>query len=243
MTTDADALVTSHDPLHPANLICELCRKFYTLGWVTGTGGGATIRRDNHIFIAPSGVQKEMLQPTDMFVMDLQTKEYLRKPPVLKPSQCTPLFLAAYTLRNAGCCIHTHSVHAVLVTLLCEQAGTNVFEIERIEQIKGVPAGYDDPEEGSADGKVVVKKKGNLGYFDRLRIPIIENTAQEEDLRESLEEAIKAWPDAHAVLVRRHGIYVWGKDVAKAKTLCESLDYIFQLAVEMHKLALPWTSS
>ena len=27
-------LVTSEDPQHPANLICELCRKFYGLGWV-----------------------------------------------------------------------------------------------------------------------------------------------------------------------------------------------------------------
>ena len=35
--------------------------------------------------------------------------------------------------------------------------------------------------------------------------------------------------------------YVWGDNVAKAKTQCESLDYLFQLAVEMHKLGLPWT--
>jgi hypothetical protein len=34
--------------------------------------------------------------------------------------------------------------------------------------------------------------------------------------------------------------YVWGDDVAKAKTQCESLDYLFQLAVEMHKLGIPW---
>jgi methylthioribulose-1-phosphate dehydratase len=29
-----DDLVLSDDPQHPANLICELCRNFYTLGWV-----------------------------------------------------------------------------------------------------------------------------------------------------------------------------------------------------------------
>ncbi|KAH9471128.1 hypothetical protein Pst134EA_005037 [Puccinia striiformis f. sp. tritici] len=34
-----------HDPMHPANLICELCRNFYQLGWVTGTGGGISIRQ------------------------------------------------------------------------------------------------------------------------------------------------------------------------------------------------------
>ncbi len=31
-----DDLVKSSDPDHPANLIPELCRKFYQLGWVTG---------------------------------------------------------------------------------------------------------------------------------------------------------------------------------------------------------------
>jgi len=30
----ADALVHSSDPEHPANHICTLCAKFYTLGWV-----------------------------------------------------------------------------------------------------------------------------------------------------------------------------------------------------------------
>lgn len=32
---DAESLVRSSDPQHPSNLICELCRKFYTLGWVS----------------------------------------------------------------------------------------------------------------------------------------------------------------------------------------------------------------
>ncbi|ONH65521.1 Methylthioribulose-1-phosphate dehydratase [Cyberlindnera fabianii] len=53
-----DALITSTDPSHPANLICELCRLFYSNGWVTGTGGGISIRSSNLIYIAPSGVQK-----------------------------------------------------------------------------------------------------------------------------------------------------------------------------------------
>jgi hypothetical protein len=39
-----DHLIRSADSQHPANLIPELCRKFWTLGWVTGTGGGASIR-------------------------------------------------------------------------------------------------------------------------------------------------------------------------------------------------------
>ncbi|KAL1794619.1 hypothetical protein ACET3X_006435 [Alternaria dauci] len=227
---DAEALVHSDDPSHPANHICTLCAKFYNLGWVTGTGGGTSIRHEDKIYIAPSGVQKELMKPTDMFVMDFNTKEYLRRPQVLKPSACTPLFMAAFE-RGAGCCIHTHSQWAVLVTLLVERdfGKEACFEIEEIEQIKGIPKGRG--------------KQGNLGYYDRLRIPIIENTAHEEDLRESLEEAMEKYPDSYAILVRRHGIYVWGDNVHKAKTQCESIDYILQLAVEMKKLGLPWTKA
>lgn len=44
-----DALITSEDPNHPANLIPSLCAKFWTLGWVTGTGGGCSIR-DEYVF-------------------------------------------------------------------------------------------------------------------------------------------------------------------------------------------------
>lgn len=81
-----EALVHSSDLLHPANHICELCRKFYEHGWVTGTGGGVSIRSGNRIYIAPSGVQKELMQPTDMFVMDYESKAYLRRPPVCSSS-------------------------------------------------------------------------------------------------------------------------------------------------------------
>ena len=78
--SDADALIKSHDPKHPANLICSLCRQYYTFGWVTGTGGGVSIRHENHIFLAPSGVEKELMQPDNIFVMDWASKEYIRRP-------------------------------------------------------------------------------------------------------------------------------------------------------------------
>lgn len=158
-----------------------------------------SIRRGDHIFIAPSGVQKELIQPHNLFVLEFPTpkyppsdRKYIRKPLDLKPSACTPLFLAAFE-QGAGCCIHTHSQWAVLVTLLVERekGPGGCFEINNIEQIKGIPRG---------------KGKGMLGFFDTLRVPIIENTAHEEDLTESLEKAMRQYPDTYAVLVKRHGM-------------------------------------
>ena len=50
-----------------------------------------------------------------------------------------------------------------------------------------------------------------LSYLDTLEVPIIENTPSEEDLKDSMADTMKRHPDAAGVLVRRHGIYVWGE--------------------------------
>ncbi|KAJ2787404.1 Methylthioribulose-1-phosphate dehydratase [Coemansia interrupta] len=217
---DTSDLVVSSDPHHPANLIPELCRQFYHLGWVTGTGGGISIRRSDHVYVAPSGVQKERIQPTDLFVLSLTTRQELRAPaPPIKPSACTPLFYNAYEMRSAGACIHTHSQNAVLVTMLY----ADEFSISHQEMIKGIRRG---------------STASNLAFFDTLRVPIVENTAREEDLTRRMAEAMERYPDTCAVLVRRHGVYVWGESWQKAKTMAECYDYLFELAVRMRQLGI-----
>ncbi|CAO3647779.1 unnamed protein product [Cunninghamella blakesleeana] len=215
-----EQLCQSEDPLHPANLIPELCRLFYNLGWVTGTGGGISIRKDEHVFIAPSGVQKERMKATDLFVMTLLDCSLLRQPPVLKPSACTPLFYNAYTMRFAGACIHTHSQNAVMATLLYPG---ETFQISHQEMIKGIRRG---------------STKTNFRYFDKLVVPIVENTPEEEDLTERMAQAMEKYPETNAVLVRRHGVYVWGESWEKAKTMTECYDYLFEIAVKMKSIGI-----
>jgi methylthioribulose-1-phosphate dehydratase len=55
-----EEVIKSDDSNHPANLICELCKLFYDQNWVTGTGGGMSIRDGDDVYLAPSGVQKEV---------------------------------------------------------------------------------------------------------------------------------------------------------------------------------------
>ena len=50
--------------------------------------------------------------------------------------------------------------------------------------------------------------------------------------------AIKDYPDANAVIVRRHGIYVWGSSWQLAKAQAECIDYLCGLAIEMKKIGL-----
>jgi methylthioribulose-1-phosphate dehydratase len=196
-------------------LICDLARTFYDLGWVTGTGGGICIREGDHVVMAPSGVQKERMRPDQMFTIALDGSVLSRpSDPELRPSECSSLFLKAINLRGAGAVIHNHSIHAVMATMLFQSE----FEVSHLEMIKGI--------EG-------------MSYADRLVVPIIDNTARECDLADALEEAILRYPDAHAVLVRRHGVYVWGRDWVSAKTQAECYDYLFRAAVDMRRLGIP----
>lgn len=206
---------------HPSVLIPQLLKQFYTLGWVTGTGGGISIRHHNLVFIAPSGVQKERVEARHLFVADVATGDYVSVPGGgLRPSACTPLFMLAFRLRDAGAVIHTHSNHAVLATLMWPGGE---FRCTHLEMMKGVR----DAVRGRA-----------LRYDETLVVPIIENTCHEEELVDSMREAILAYPSAVAVLVRRHGVYVWGETWQQAKTTCECLDYLFNLCVQMKQLQL-----
>jgi ribulose-5-phosphate 4-epimerase/fuculose-1-phosphate aldolase len=53
-----------------------------------------------------------------------------------------------------------------------------------------------------------------LSYLDTLEVPIIDNTPNEEDLKDSMKEAMEKFPRAAGILVLRHGIYVWGMSSA-----------------------------
>src|SRR5579871_5253410 len=81
-------------------LVCELCRNFYQLGWASGTGGGISIKEGGKIYMAPSGVQKERLKPEDIFVLDAEGNVAEEPGNGLKLSQCAPLFMHAYRIRN-----------------------------------------------------------------------------------------------------------------------------------------------
>lgn len=69
---------------------------------------------------------------------------------------------------------------------------------------------------------------------------------------------MKKYPDTNAVLVRRHGVYVWGgkffffndcnstlcinivalESWEKAKTMTECYDYLFEIAVKMKSIGI-----
>jgi len=59
----------------------------------------------------------------------------------------------------------------------------------------------------------------NYNYDEELVVPIIENTPWEADLKDRMTQVIEDYPETTAVLVRRHGVYVWGDTWQRAKTM------------------------
>jgi len=200
-------------------VIVALCQRFYAQGWVSGTGGGISVRLGERVFMAPSGVQKEMIEPEWIYELDMRGEVVAGPDPRLgfAVSQCRPLFLAAMTLRGAGAVIHSHSRAAVVATLLAEKQGATHVTLTHLEMLKGL--------------------KG-VGYADVHRVPVINNTAHECDLADSLSEGIAKNPGVHAILVKRHGMYVWGDDWLAAKRHAECYDELLGAAAEMHRLGL-----
>lgn len=192
-------------------LVCELCRLFYQQGWVSGTGGGISIREGDRVYMAPSGVQKERLQPQDLFELDRDGQVVTAPEGNAKLSACAPLFLHAFELRDAGAVIHSHSMNAMLATLVFGDE----LRVTQLEMMKGIRG---------------------TGYHDELVVPILENTAHECDLADAMADAMRRHPKTFAVLVRRHGVYVWGRDWVEAKTHAECYDYLFEAAVKMKQL-------
>ncbi|KAK4486945.1 hypothetical protein RD792_006260 [Penstemon davidsonii] len=230
----ANAYAETYGVYDTKALVSELCKQFYGLGWVLGTGGSVSVKvfddkepkSDQLIVMSPSGVQKERMMPEDMYVLSSdgvvlstpRSKSYPYNSP--KCSECTPLFLQAYKIRNAGAVIHSHGIESCLVTML--RPLMKEFRIKHMEMIKGI--------EGH-------------GYHDELVIPIIENTAKEGELIDSFTEAIRSYPKSTAVLVRNHGVYIWGETWISAKTQAECYHYLFDAAVKLHQLGLDWPST
>lgn len=183
-------------------LVCRLLRSFYRQGWCTGTGGGLSVRVEGGYLMAPSGVAKELVKPKELFELDEQF-EVRSAMPGLKLTECAPLFRAIYQKRDAGAVIHTHGVQLVLAM---HRTRGDELAWERLEMIKGIRGAT---------------------YPERHAVPIIQNTPKECDLLASLNAALDHLPpNAHAVFVRAHGAYIWGRDIMEAKRHVEIYDWL-----------------
>lgn len=190
-----------------AALLCDLGRACRGRGWVDGTSGNfsaVTTRDPLRLAITPSGSDKGALTESELLEIDAQGRVLSGQG---RPSAESVLHLALVRVRNAGAIAHTHSVWS---TLLSEaHGGDGGLCLEGYEMLKGLA--------------------GVTTHAHRERLPIIENTQDWTAASSEIDEMLRREPQAHGFLIRRHGLYTWGRDVAEARRHLEVLEFLLEV--------------
>jgi methylthioribulose-1-phosphate dehydratase len=128
------------------------------------------------------------------------------KPAHGKPSAETLLHLAVVRSTGAGAVLHTHSVWSTILSdYYVAQGG---FFIQGYEMLKGLD--------------------GVGSHEHREWLPIIENSQNMEMLSAQTAHLLMENAGLHGFLIRRHGLYTWGKDLAEAGRHVEILEFLLE---------------
>lgn len=184
--------------------VANLMRQFYQQGWCYGSGGGISVRLGDTYIMAPSGVEKDKLSVDDFFEYDLDFG--CSHNSNHKLTECFPIFEAIYKNRGAFGVLHSHAIDVVMSAIIAnEQPINNEIRITNQEMLKGI--------------------KGHKNT-DTLVIPIIENTERESELTQRIMNTLKIYPRTYAIIVRNHGIYIWGDTITQTKLHAETYHFL-----------------
>jgi methylthioribulose-1-phosphate dehydratase len=190
----------------PERLV-ELGREFHKRGWVLGTSGNfsAVVARDPlRLAITASSLDKGRLQPENILEIDAAGRVVGKT--TGKPSAETLLHIAIVNSRQAGAVLHTHSVWSTILSDY--HIGQGGFFIEGYEMLKGL--------------------EGVQTHEHREWIPILENSQDMQSLAAETRRTLEENPSVHGFLIRRHGMYTWGKDLTEAARHVEILEFLLE---------------
>jgi methylthioribulose-1-phosphate dehydratase len=189
-----------------AGQLAEIGRQCYARGWALGTSGNfsAVVNRDPlRLAITISGVDKGTLSVGEIVEIDEHGNVVAGSG---RPSAEASLHLAIARARGAGAVLHTHSIWS---TILSDAATEDGLAIEGYEMLKGL------------DG---------VGTHEhREWLPILDNTQDWAAAVPQVEAILTEQPNGHGFLIRRHGLYTWGRDLAEAKRQVEILEFLFEV--------------
>jgi methylthioribulose-1-phosphate dehydratase len=191
-----------------AEKLVHLANYLHARGWLSGTSGNLSALLEHEplrLAITPSGADKGELTADDILLIDQHSQ--LQSPGSGKPSDESPLHVAVVKSRDAGCVIHTHSIWStVLSDIHKSDSGLNITGFEMLKGLRGVTT-----------------------HLHREFVPMIENSQDMLALTERVTRVLDLHPEAHAFILRRHGLYTWGRDLREAKRHVEILEFLFEV--------------
>lgn len=217
----------------PKELICEYCKDFNQKGWMPGCSGGISVLSEispnnRSILITPGNVCKSDLKMGDLFELRFDfggnrtvqpTKSSNQDPHIM--ANLAPVYLCLYQLKpSVHCIIESCSEWAVL-------AGDLAL---RLWESKGEAF----PDEIRLSHISMLKNLEGCFQSQEMVLPVVENDVIDK-LLETIPEILKKHPQSPGLLIRHHGILVWGNTPEKAKLNADYLHYMCQYALDRHR--------
>lgn len=190
-----------------AAALAEIGRRFYQRGWVFGTSGNFSAvvsERPLRLAITPTGLDKGALDPELFLEIDDAARVVRGKG---KPSAETGLHLAIVRTRGAHAVLHTHSLWSTVLSDVF--AAEEAVPLEGFEMLKGL--------------------RGIQTHEHCEVLPIFENCQDIAQLAAQVKARLQSDAAVHGFLLRRHGLYTWGQDLAEAKRHAEVLEFLLEV--------------
>lgn len=191
--------------------LCETGAYFHSRGWSVGTSSNYSVVLEPEplrLLLTASGKDKGRLGPDDFVLVNERGERIILEDP--KPSAETMLHVVLAAQPGVGSVLHTHSIWS---TILSDVYFANEgFWIEGYEMLKGL------------DG---------VGTHEhRQWVPIFENTQDIPALAALVRERLldPDRPLTHGFLIRRHGLYTWGRNLDDARRHVEIFEFLFEVA-------------
>ncbi|PCK21824.1 methylthioribulose-1-phosphate dehydratase [Bacillus pumilus] len=192
--------------------LADVKRELAQRDWFYGTSGNLSIKvSDDPItfLVTASGKDKRQETGEDFVLVDAAGQPYDPNQR-LRPSAETLLHTYVYERTKAGSCLHVHTIDNNVMSEL-----------------------YGDKGEIRFKGNEMIKA---LGYWEEdaeVALPIIENPAHIPHLAEQFAAHLKEETESGAVLIRNHGITVWGKTAFEAKRVLEAYEFLFSYHLKL----------
>ncbi|WP_158892110.1 methylthioribulose 1-phosphate dehydratase [Amycolatopsis anabasis] len=193
---------------HAGRALAAESARYTEMGWMRGTSGNLSVvlgRDPLRLAVTVSGLDKGELTEHDVVVVDEHGLAVADQPhPEKRPSAEAGLHGRIAAVSGAGAVVHVH----VLAPVVAAEQWPGGVPLRDLEMLKGF---------------------GRAAHDDEVTIPVIPNGQDMRVLGDAFEAGFRA--DTPALIVARHGVYVWGADLRQARHRLECLEWLLRFTV------------
>lgn len=194
-----------------AQALCDYGQILYQRNWSPATSSNYSVRLNDHsCAITSSGKHKGQLTSTDILVVDFQGQPLTTG----KPSAETLLHTQLYARDTSiGAVLHTHSPVSVILSQIWPESRLTLqgWELQKAFA-------------------------GESTHENSISFPIFANTQDISTLATEVEADMQQHGQPYAYLIRGHGVYTWGKDLAECFRHLEALEHLLGYQLELLKI-------